>query len=290
MQDSIAKLRRFHRAVTRQAGLLDDSFLGRGRPLGAARVLNAIGAGKTDLAALRAYLGLDSGLMSRLLRSLEQEALIQTLTDPNDSRRRQITLTPQGQAEYSAYEALSDRQAIDILSKPKNSEALLAAMELITHILNRDQMRFILIDPRDPKAQIALQSYYRELGERLNQGFDVSLSADPEACAMIAPRGAFFIIENDGAILGCGGLKGTDKGYAEIKRVWITPSARGFGLAKEMMEQLEAKARELGIQKLRLDSNSALHEAITLYRKSGWTEIDRFNDDPYPDHFFEKPL
>ena len=52
----------------------------------------------------------------------------------------------------------------------------------------------------------------------------------------------------------------------------------------------EHAARELGIALLRLDTNSALAEAGQLYRRTGWTEIPRFNDDPYPDLFFEKHL
>jgi hypothetical protein len=56
------------------------------------------------------------------------------------------------------------------------------------------------------------------------------------------------------------------------------------------MRALEIAARELSVKTLRLDTNSALPEALTLYRTSGWVEIDRFNEDPYPDHFFEKHL
>jgi hypothetical protein len=56
------------------------------------------------------------------------------------------------------------------------------------------------------------------------------------------------------------------------------------------METAEAAARKLSIKVLRLDTNSALGEAMQLYRRTGWTEIERFNDDPYPDLFFEKQL
>ncbi len=56
------------------------------------------------------------------------------------------------------------------------------------------------------------------------------------------------------------------------------------------MCEVENRARELGIKILRLDTNRALPEAIRLYRTTGWTEIERFNDDPYPDFFFEKRL
>jgi hypothetical protein len=56
------------------------------------------------------------------------------------------------------------------------------------------------------------------------------------------------------------------------------------------MNAVEGAARELSIKVVRLDTNSALPEARQLYRNSGWTEIARFNDDPYPDLFFEKQL
>ena len=56
------------------------------------------------------------------------------------------------------------------------------------------------------------------------------------------------------------------------------------------MTAAEDAARRLGIATLRLDTNSALLEAVSLYRNMGWQEIARYNDDPYPDLFFEKPL
>jgi GNAT superfamily N-acetyltransferase len=90
--------------------------------------------------------------------------------------------------------------------------------------------------------------------------------------------------------IGCVGLKGTGGEVAEIKRLWTCQTARGFGIAKRLMQAVETVARELSVKTLRLDTNSALPEALKLYRTSGWVEIDRFNDDPYPDRFFEKRL
>jgi GNAT superfamily N-acetyltransferase len=95
---------------------------------------------------------------------------------------------------------------------------------------------------------------------------------------------------SDGLPIGCVGLKGTDHGYAEIKRLWVAPAARGQKLGRRLMDTAECAARELGIALLRLDTNSALAEAGRLYRTGGWAEIPRFNDDPYPDLFFEKRL
>lgn len=288
--DPIARIRRFHRAVTTEAGVLDSSFLGRGRPLGPARVLNAIGNGIGDVGDIRSYLGLDSGLLSRLLRGLEAEGLVVTEPQDGDSRRRRALLTDRGRQEFLAYEALSDAQAHDILARHPHPQDLLAAMDLVASTLGRDRITVVTVPLADPRAQDCLAAYYRELGQRLEQGFDVARSCDPEVEDMEAPRGAFLLALSDGMPIGCVGLKATDKGYAEIKRLWISPSARGLGLARRLMEQAEERALSLGITLLRLDSNRALHEALALYRKLGWVQIARFNDDPYPDFFFEKKL
>lgn len=288
--DPISRFRRFARTVTSEVGALDHSFLGRGRPLGVARVLNAIGHGRTDIAQVRDYLGLDSGLMSRLLRTLEDEGLIITSPDPADGRRRIASLTPTGESEFREYEKLSNERAEQVLSRHPNPDALLAAMDLVASALARDRFEFEVVDPREERARYCLGEYYAELARRFEGGFDVKLSADPDAKDMIPPRGAFLIVMSDGLPIGCVGLKGTDKGYGEVKRLWVAPSARGFGLAKQIMAETESKARELGMTLLRLDTNRALPEAIKMYRTSGWTEIERFNDDPYPDYFFEKPL
>lgn len=286
----IDRIRRFQRAVTRETGVMDQSFLGRGRPLGAARVLNAIGRGLTEVGALRAYLGLDSGLMSRLLRTLEDEGLVETGPDPDDARRRTARLTRAGRAEFDAYEALSNDRAQTLLDAHPKRTDLLAAMDLIASALGRDAVELVETDPRSDAAVYCLGAYFAELGRRFETGFEVHLSRDPEARDMIAPRGAFFVAMSDGLPIGCGGLKGHDGHWGEVKRLWVAPSARGLKLATRMMDRIDTAARALGMTHLRLDTNSQLPEAIALYRRLGWTQIPRFNDDPYPDTFFEKPL
>jgi DNA-binding MarR family transcriptional regulator len=288
MFDPVSRVRRFNRAVTSEVGALDTSFLGRGRPLGAARVLNAIGHGHGDVAELRDYLGLDSGLMSRLLRTLEDEGLITTAPHPDDARRRIAKLTRAGRNEFNAYETISNSQAEELLARHGKPEVLLAAMDIIASAFGRSRISIEEADPRGEDARYCLSEYYGELARRFKGGFDVSLSRDPDATDMITPRGAFFIAVSDGLPLGCVGLKGNGSELAEIKRLWVAPSARGLGLARRLMETAENAARNLSIKILRLDTNSALGEALQLYRNTGWTEIERFNDDPYPDVFFEK--
>lgn len=288
--DAIARFRRFSRAVTREVGALDESFLGRGRPLGAARVLNAIGQGHVDVAALRAYLDLDSGLMSRLLRGLEGEGLVETRTHAKDGRRRAAHLTEAGEREFEAYERLSNERAKAFLKDQKNADALLEAMDLVATAMGRHAITIEQADPRSDQARHCLRQYYAELARRFEEGFDVSLSRDPDAADMGPPRGAFLIARSDGLPVGCVGLKGRGDPVGEIKRLWVAPHARGHGLGKRLMHAAEDAARALSMTRLRLDTNRALPEAHALYTGDGWTEIERFNDDPYPDFFFEKRL
>jgi DNA-binding MarR family transcriptional regulator len=154
--DPVSRVRRFNHAVTSEVGALDTSFLGRGSPLGAARVLNAIGHGRSDVAEIRDDLGLDSGQMSRLLRSLEEEGLVETTPHPEDARRRFAKLTPAGWREFKAYEAISNSRAEALLARHARPEALLAAMDMIGSALGRSRAELKEMDPRSAEARYCL--------------------------------------------------------------------------------------------------------------------------------------
>ena len=72
--------------------------------------------------------------------------------------------------------------------------------------------------------------------------------------------------------------------------MWVLGSWRGAGLGSRLLGHLEARARGLGHVALRLDTNQALTEAIAMYHRAGYRAIDRYNDNPYATHFFEKSL
>src|SRR3954467_11790687 len=87
-ETAIADVRRFNRTVTERLGVLRDRFLGLGRPLGEARLLWEIGADGCELRTLRARLNLDSGYLSRSIRSLEAAGLVTVVPSPADRRAR----------------------------------------------------------------------------------------------------------------------------------------------------------------------------------------------------------
>src|SRR5436190_15522688 len=91
--------RRFNRTATQRVGALDDAYLSRSRPLGQARLLWEIGAEGSEVRALRSRLDLDSGHLSRLLRTLESDGLVTVDADGADGRVRRARLTAAGLVE-----------------------------------------------------------------------------------------------------------------------------------------------------------------------------------------------
>ena len=111
---------------------------------------------------------------------------------------------------------------------------------------------------------------------------------------MAAPAGRFVLARVEQRLVGCGGLVvrtlDDQQDFAEIKRMWVDDTLRGLGIGYRILDALEAGAREMGHHLVRLDSNGALSEAHALYRRSGYTEIPRYNDNPYAELWFEKHL
>jgi DNA-binding MarR family transcriptional regulator len=283
MLDAIARLRRFNRIVTREIGALDMSYLGRGRPLSTARVLHLITPQGTDVAFIRQTLGFDSGLLSRLLRALEDEGLIRVMPDPADRRRRIAQLTEAGQAEWKIYDDLGHAKARQVFDKAGGrQQALIDAMDLIATVMLRDEVGIRDADTDDPAALSCVSAYYRQL----LQTFPNELHPDmlplplPDAAKYRPPDGAFLIAWSDDLPIACVSLRPLDRSVGEVKRLWVNPIARGQGLGRRMMRAIEDRARTIGLTRLQLDSNSALTEAVALYRSDGWTDIAPYTPPP----------
>src|SRR5579859_7614579 len=96
---AVEQVRRFNRVVTERVGALNDRFLGGPRPLGEARLLWEVGLRGCEVRLLRSRLSLDSGYLSRLLRSLEATGLIKVAAGAGDQRVRVARLTAAGRRE-----------------------------------------------------------------------------------------------------------------------------------------------------------------------------------------------
>lgn len=288
----VSQVRSFNRAVTRTIGALDDGYLGRNRPLGESRLIFEIGGSGAAVSDLRARLGLDSGYLSRLLRSLERQGLVATAPAPHDKRVREARLTPTGLGELAELDRRSDRLALSILEPLNEAQRakLAGAMAAVERLLSAAAVRIEEEPPTSRDAQHCLSLYYSELGERFEGGFDPALSTAPALDEFLPPAGSFLVARLNGAPVGCGGIKPLSRDSAYLKRMWVAPDARGLGLGRRLLTELEERARSIGYRTVKLETNKALTEAQQLYRSCGYREVAPFNDEPYAHHWFEKPL
>lgn len=289
---AIDDVRRFNRTVAERIGALEDHFLGRSRPLGEARLLWEIGPNGADVRELRARLGLDSGYLSRLLRSLEGQRLVSVRTHATDRRVRRAVLTKRGLAERVELDRRSDdvaQRMIEPLSD-KQRETFLSAIADVERLLGASMVRFDVEDAQSDDARWCLSQYYGELRVRFEAGFDPSLSSVPDESEFTRARGAFIVARLRGSPVGCGAVKVREDGAADIKRMWIDGSVRGLGLGRRLLSELERHARDQGATLVRLETNRALKEAIAMYRAHGYAEVAPFNDELYAHHWFERRL
>ena len=288
----VEQIRRFNRVVTERVGALDDRFLGLERPLGEARLLWEIGLDGSEVRVLRSRLGLDSGYVSRLLRSLQAAGLIKLAASGRDRRVRVARLTAAGRRERLALDQRSDELARSLLAplSQRQRQRLVAAMRDVERLLLCGIVEIRVVDPEHADAQYCLGEYVAELNRRSTRGFDPSVGATALPHEVRPPAGQFFVAYLHGEPIGCGGVKHHADTPSEIKRMWIAPQARGLGLGRRLLEKLEDCARTGGARVARIETSAVLTEALALYRSAGWVEVSPFNEEPFADHWFEKVL
>jgi DNA-binding MarR family transcriptional regulator/GNAT superfamily N-acetyltransferase len=251
-----------------------------------------IGPEGAEVRALRAHLQLDSGHASRLLRALEADGLIEVVAGAGDARVRTARLTPAGLAERAVLDERSDdlaRSFLDPLTAPQR-ERLVAAMREVERLLTAAMGEITPKDPTHPDARLCLRSYFAELDRRAETPFDPARGVSAEPHELRPPAGLLLVAYLRDEPIGCGAVKHHDHAPADIKRMWVSPSARGLGLGRRLLGELEASAARNGATAVRLDTNRALTEAIALYRSAGYRDVPRFNDEPFAHHWFEKAL
>jgi DNA-binding MarR family transcriptional regulator/GNAT superfamily N-acetyltransferase len=271
--EPIEQVRSFNRTVTDLSGALNDRYMGRDRPLGA-------------------RLGLDSGYVSRLLRALQASGLIRVEENPGDRRARILRLTTLGQAGRATLNERSDALAASLLEPLTVSQRarLISAMREVEGLLTAASVRISAVDPEHRDARSCLEQYTAELNRRSSRHFDPTVGATALPDELRPPAGHFFVAYLHGEPIGCGAVKHHAEAPAEIKRMWLAARVRGLGLGRRLLQTLEDCAREGGARIARIETNSDLSEALSLYASADWVEVEPFNDEPFANHWLEKLL
>jgi GNAT superfamily N-acetyltransferase len=149
--------------------------------------------------------------------------------------------------------------------------------------------RFVACDPEEPPASELLS----EMTAELNEVYETFSRLDnPKVLPddLRAPGGTYLVgWEGDRAVAG-GGLRHLTEGVAEIKRMYVRPAARSRGLAAELLTALELAAASLGYRIVRLDTGPKQVHALSLYRQSGYVDVEPYNDNPFACFWGEKVL
>lgn len=218
--------------------------------------------------------------------------MVRVAPDPADGRVRIARLTEAGLEERTTLDRLSDDLARSFLAPLNESQrtSLLEALATVERLLTAGLLELEVADPRSPDARRCLDAYFEELDGRFDDGFDPERSIPADAEELTGPHGLLLLARLHGEAIGCGALKLHDEEPAEIKRMWVDPAARGLGLGRRILRELEEHARRRDVRTVRLETNRHLTEAVELYRSAGYREVDPFNDEAYAHHWFEKRL
>lgn len=288
MDPLTSRVRDFNRFYTQRIGVLTDRYLGQ-RPLGEARLLYEIG-GTADVSAVRTRLGLDSGYLSRMLRSLERQGLIELCPHPADARARIAALTPAGQAARSELDTRSEQAAAGLVDPltPAQRERLATAMDEVQRLLRLAAITIQPVAAASAAGRSCLHAYAHELSVRFPEGYDVSELTPPEK--FTPPQGVLLVAFDGLDGVGCVGLKTLGPGVGEVRHMWVHHRLRRTGLGGRLLREIESQALSLGLPTVRLNTHKVLPEAVAMYRTAGYAETDAYSDDIHGQLSFVKYL
>ena len=155
-------------------------------------------------------------------------------------------------------------------------------------------MRFREVDVTSAEALALLDAYFAERAAGFPAAQGAYRPTYPTAEQFTPPAGVFLVVEDDGGVIGCGGVRriqrrpDTYEIRFEVKHLWLAPAARGRGAGRLLLEELERRALEFGAQELVLDTNASLEAAGGLYRSSGYDDIEPYNANPNATHWYGK--
>lgn len=149
---------------------------------------------------------------------------------------------------------------------------------------------------RAERATPEITALLEELDRALDQGYSPDQKHALPVERLFQPNIRFYVARVDGAAVACGGI-GLFDGYAELKRMYAKPAARGTGIARGLLARLEAEARAAGIAVVRIETGNLQQAAMRFYEREGYRRCDAFG--PYAEMppnaiatsvFYEKAL
>jgi GNAT superfamily N-acetyltransferase len=146
------------------------------------------------------------------------------------------------------------------------------------------------VEPADSAPSLALQqAFFADIATRY-PGWSPRSSQSVEPSELAPPSGVWVVAYLDDVPVGCGGLQVLDADTAEVRRIYLAPEARGRGIGRQLLNELERHARDLGYRRVRLTTGDSQPEALQLFQSTGYEEVAPFTDGAFTRHWMEKQL
>jgi GNAT superfamily N-acetyltransferase len=160
---------------------------------------------------------------------------------------------------------------------------------------------FETVPADDPRAQRLLSNYFDERAATFPVALGTYSRSPAASDQFVPPAGVFLLALNvRGDAVGCGGIRRIadrethDQSGSivrfEVKHLWVDPAARGTGIGRALLSELEDRARGFGADEVVLDTNDSLTAAAALYQRGGYHEIPAYNSNPNATTWYSKPL
>ena len=283
--ERISSVRRFSRFYTKRVGLLSDGVLDSPWSLSQARVIYELAHAETNGvtgARVANTLGLDPGYVSRILRALERQHMVEKTRSEEDRRHVLVRLSPTGRAEYERLRSGSQAQVADLLSglTSEEQDQLIDSMVAIEGVLGAG--------PGEPRAQRKVSYRSHRPGDmgwivqRHAELYHESHGWDESFEAMVADIVATFvekydptcerswIAEVDGRRAGCIALVRKSKTVGQLRLLLVEPWARGLGIGARLVSECVGQARHVGYRRMVLYTVHGLDAARHLYEAEGF--------------------
>ncbi|MGH7655573.1 MAG: bifunctional helix-turn-helix transcriptional regulator/GNAT family N-acetyltransferase [Gemmatimonadaceae bacterium] len=280
----IAAVRRFSRFYTRKIGVLDQRFLKSSFSLSEGRVLYEL-AHRRGLTArdLGEWLGMDAGYLSRMLKGFAKRGLVRRTRSTADGRERYLELTPAGRRAFTPLDRRShaDVGAMLGLLRGDQQQRLVEAMGAIESLFGTDEAPalpahtgYTLRDPRPGDIGWIIHRqevlYHAEYGWNEEYGaliagilsrFVTDFDPKTEKC---------WIAEHDGQIAGSVFVVKKSKTKAQLRLLYVEPSARGLGIGRRLVDECVRFARAKKYRTMTLWTNDVLVSARRIYEAAGF--------------------
>jgi len=284
MEQVVDRARRFNRFYTRAIGVLGEGYLDSGFTLAEARVIYELANRPRPTAReVGLALELDPGYLSRILKRLEAQGLVQRAEAEGDRRRRHLSLTPKGRETFAGLDGGARDAMGELIARlgPGEHERLSTAMAEIETLLSPDLKAEIVLRERRPGdlgwiVERHARLYAEEYGwdarfETLVARIAAEMTAAPDPA-----RERCWVAERDGQRLGCVFLAKDDPDTARIRLLLVEPAARGAGLGRKLVEAAVAFARRAGYREVVLWTHRELHAARRIYAGAGFRKTEEW--------------